>query len=540
MAKLDLIDTVGKSVDADLSAFRTGGSSSGTFNPNAGKYPPRVPSTSGSNTFNPNAGRTEGSKSGGLTTGQNTGSRGDRVIKGIGNSNLQEIINERLNEITPGDFTPEGSGVVGGVSVGGNNLGVTTGDDEKVVIGDTDLVIGDGAVTGDGVDTTTPDVDNTFQETIDKLLAQFQAQNKANFDAEVAAIKGAEAMSLADQQTAIRQAEADFLANAESIDKQVFDAQQASKVGQERRGIASSQQGLGLEQGINRTGIGLRFKNEQDRQQRLGDIQDRIAAIKAKAQSDIAGAQARLSGADAGSQAQIAQSELDRFIQTEAREDEQQFTLDRDAQAYLDQVNLKEIDQDNLLSRIDKEFANTLLRDAQQNKYQIDRDFIQNAYAIDRLRLSHDNAKELMELTQKHDIYMDNYNFRQQKKIIEMENDDRDAWAELDHKRQIELIELKDEISDADFKERIKIERLFDSIDGFSPGGLGAQEIADEIYSTNEEFNEERIKTINGFQRTLGSGKDVLITEEMTQKQIRDAVKAAKQNVLDKLKSLGY
>jgi len=307
------------------------------------------------------------------------------------------------------------------------------------------------------------DFKNELLSAIDAYISKLTDANRLAEGRAISNIEAERDVALSGEDAAKREAEQLFLNTVESINEGEFDAQQLAKVSSQRRGIASSQQAEALAQGISREGMGLRFKNEQDRTVRLSNIQDRINAIKNAAQQQITSAGIARQQADVEATARGQELLLNRQFAIEDREDLQDFQrqLQESAQRYgtsereagqefqVDQQTrefeqrLKEIDVNfiNVLEKTDVDFRNAFALAAQQNQWAVDRDLVNNAAALERLNISNSHAMEILGLQQAYGFKMQNLNYLQQLSVANMDFERTKQLAQLDEGRQKRIMD---------------------------------------------------------------------------------------------------
>jgi len=293
--------------------------------------------------------------------------------------------------------------------------------------------------TGTGNENTTRN--NALQSAIDIYLENIKKSNEANFNANIEGIKQDKTTRLAEQDIAKRDAEKQFLDNLSEINQGIFDADQAGKVREQSRGIANSQQGEALRQGIAREGIGLRFKNAEDRTNRIADITDRISAIKSNALSAIEQAKYQKQAADSKGIADASVIGMQREFQVEDREDNQAFTKEMNDNQFTRDLAKMSIANGYDIEKMNKSFVQEMAKASQVNQWNINAADAANIAAIDRMRLSNAQAVKMFGLSKSYDFAMTKFNYSEQAKIKDMDFERTKELAQLDEKSQYRIMD---------------------------------------------------------------------------------------------------
>jgi|LGOV01.1.fsa_nt_gb hypothetical protein len=407
---------------------------------------------------------------------------------GLGKAIVDRIKAENGSTTTSTAAPATGTGLVGGVTVG------TTGPIDEIVAGNAIAEKGPGsvagtidAVTGDtNGDGVVTDDDTTLASAIDDYIAKLSESNRLAEEGAIGNLQAEETIAIQSQEEARAQAEQDYLDNLERINKGVFDETQRGKVSSQRRGIASSQQAEGIAQGIAREGLGLRFKNDQDRTTRLGNITDRISAIKTSTAQKITAAGSERAAADAAAAARGQEIGIQRQFQVEDREDIQEFQISQQAQDFENQLDLIDVNFANVLEKTDVDFRNSFAMAAQQNQWNVDRDAVNNAAALYRLGVGNDNAMKMMGLQQKFDFRMANFNVKQQEKISTLDFERTKELAELSETTQINLMNKGAEISKEQLEYQVFMNYKMEELGGFDTITT-PQDLADDVYEKYDD-----------------------------------------------------
>jgi len=397
----------------------------------------------------------------------------------------------------------------------------------------------------------TKDVTNNKQGAFDGYLKALKAQNESAYKARVAEIENNVKLSVAEQEQAKIQAQNEHQANLENINQGVFDETKRGELSSQRRGIASSQQAEALSQGIGRTGIKMRFKNDQDRTQRLSSLTDRIAQIRQTGQSQIAQAgfqrdaanqaatvagfqrQFQLEDQEAAREFQTSEREASQDYQSSEKEADREFQMGQQEQAFEQQLILKDKDLAADLEKIDVQFKNNMYAAAQQNQWNMDRDAVNNMAALQRLNVSNANSILMMRLQQKYDLQMDDLNFKQQKKLIDMDNEAKEDFAKLDEESRKRIMDYSGEKD----KEMMQWQSMFNlqmsQIMEF--GSLTKQDIVDQIDADVNKMADEYKKDWLGLRWYTPEDLETMKTAE-----INKAFKAKRGEMKDMLDAMGF
>jgi len=484
----------------------------------------------------------------GTTAGNFTGDLADAGsgrVGGGGLAGLGQVIASRIRDNAPVSTSigaDVGSNITGGtgtniVSTGGANIQPNGGQPvQDIPTEELGTVLGEAPVSGDaqiipGKETST---DDTLAAAIDEFISSLIAGNASAAEAAIANIRSEETTALAGEGAAQRQAEQAFLDQLEGIDKGVFDAEQIAKARSQRRGIASSQQGEALAQGIQREGLGLRFKNEQDRTNRLADITDRINAIKTSTAQRITGVGHEQAAADAAARAKGQEIGLQRSFQVEDREDVQAFELGRDAQNFERDLIKTGIVHANDLEKIDINFRNALYAAAQQNQWNLDRDAINNAAALSRLGVSNAHALNLMGLQQSHDLNMANLSFAQADKVADMQFERTKELAQLGENSQLRIMNASHGYSIDEMEARIKLDYTLENVLNFGPNTTKDQIVRDVF-----EDKKAGIGIIRFLTPKIFGWEDARV-RNFTDDEINELIKKNETKVNNFLRGIGY
>ncbi|NCU28494.1 MAG: hypothetical protein EOM85_02380 [Candidatus Moranbacteria bacterium] len=178
-------------------------------------------------------------------------------------------------------------------------------------------------------------------------------------DAEIARIKADLDQAVLDGKLSVREAETQFEAQKSTIEGQAYQDSERTTLYGEEMGIKNSQQMLGVRASDQARTTSLINKNVKDRDTKILNIQDRIAALKSKAQSDISYAQSKYEAGVTGAKGQaqlmageqgLAFAKEDYFtdksqnFQTSEREASQEYAsgereLDRDFEKSMTELN---------------------------------------------------------------------------------------------------------------------------------------------------------------------------------------------------------
>lgn len=416
--------------------------------------------------------------------------------------------------------------------------GVTTNINQEVITGD--LLINEEAVTGRAVtdDQNIPTEDTSVEDglaaAINDYIAGLTASNQAAFEANVSNIRAEETTAIQSQEELRSQAQTDYLNALDEINKGTFDATQRAKVSSEARGIGSSQQAEGLQQGIAREGLGLRFKNVQDRTTRINNIVDRIAAIKTSTAQRITGAGQTQQAANLAAQAEGGKIGLERQFQVEDREDIQQFQVDQNTQAFENQLQLRDVDLANDLTKLDASFRNTFALAVQQNDWAVTRDLVNNAAAMSRLGVSNNHAINLLGLQQQYGFDMAELSFNQSKEVASLDFDRAKELARLGEDSQTRLLNTAHNYTTSENEARVALEYQMQNVLEFGPN-VTRDKIVEDVFNNN--------KTAISFLRFFTPkifGLEESQIRRLTDDQIRAQIKEQEDEVNNYLRGIGF
>lgn len=142
-----------------------------------------------------------------------------------------------------------------------------------------------------------------------------QAQLGQARDSQISELQKAYADAVASGEMSIREAEEAFKANKSNIERQAYNDAERTALMAEDRGIANSQQMMGMVAGDNARTNSLLSQNMTERDKRIADVKDRINALTKQKDLDIANANSTYNYSLANNRSQIASALTNQMFQ---------------------------------------------------------------------------------------------------------------------------------------------------------------------------------------------------------------------------------
>lgn len=142
-----------------------------------------------------------------------------------------------------------------------------------------------------------------------------QAQLGQARDSQISELQKAYADAVASGEMSIREAEALFQENKGNIERQAYSDSERTALMAEDRGIANSQQMMGMVAGDNARTNSLINQNMTERDKRIADVKDRINALTKQKDLDIANANSTYNYSLANSRSQMASNLTNQMFQ---------------------------------------------------------------------------------------------------------------------------------------------------------------------------------------------------------------------------------
>lgn len=244
---------------------------------------------------------------------------------------------------------------------------------------------------------------NSAYQSQEAVLAQTR-------DAELAALQKALNDAVSQGNMSVREAERQFEANKSEIERMAYQDAQRTNISAESRGIANSQQLLGLMAGDNARKTSLINKNMTDRDMRVNDIRDRLNAVKSNISLDMAGANSRYGYAAAGARGQVDAQ----LMQQLAGMHMSDYEMSRQQQFGLDQMGLQNVHNTQQQAR---QHEYVLAQMAEAFGYDLKRMDAQQIHELERMAKAYDYDLGKMAQAFKYDSSLQNASFAHQSKM---------------------------------------------------------------------------------------------------------------------------